>query len=100
MLKDIVEAKALPNHRLWVKFDDGVEGELDFASLTKFRGVFAPLSSQKEFEKVSVNAELGVVCWPNGADLDTEVLYSLVTGKPITLNDGTVVPFNHDPTHA
>lgn len=27
--------------------------------------------------------EVGVVCWPNGADMDTDVLYSEVSGLPL-----------------
>jgi len=30
-----------------------------------------------------VNPELGIVCWPNDADLDSDVLYAKVTGQPI-----------------
>jgi hypothetical protein len=32
---------------------------------------------------MSVNRELGAVCWPDGADLDPDVLYGLVTGQTI-----------------
>jgi hypothetical protein len=29
------------------------------------------------FERVSVDRDLGVVVWPNGADIDPDVLYGL-----------------------
>jgi hypothetical protein len=32
---------------------------------------------------VRVNPELGTIAWPNDADWDPLVLYSLVTGRPI-----------------
>lgn len=85
MLKDITEVKALPDHTLWVRFEDGVSGTLDFKSLARFRGVFAKLENPAEFAKVLVNPELGVVCWPNGADLDSDVIYSKITNEPIVI---------------
>jgi len=48
-----------------------------------FTGVFAPLEDPTFFDLVKVNAELGTVCWPNTADLDSDVLYAKVTGTPI-----------------
>jgi hypothetical protein len=87
MLKDIVDARAVGGHRLYLRFEDGVEGEVDLSKLVQFRGVFAPLSEVEEFEKVTVNPEIGTVCWPNGADLDPDVLYSALTGKPIDLRE-------------
>jgi hypothetical protein len=32
---------------------------------------------------VDVNPEWGTIFWPNGADLDPDVLYSMVTGEAI-----------------
>jgi hypothetical protein len=79
MLQDVVAAEALPGYRLWLRFEDGVTGELDFTTVAPFDGVFAPLADPAEFAKVKVNEEVGCVYWPNGADLCPDVLYSLVT---------------------
>lgn len=83
MLKDIVEVKPLDSYRLYVRFEDGTEGEVDISGLINFTGVFAPLKDRTYFEQVQVNPELGTVCWPNEADLDPDVLYSLITGEPL-----------------
>jgi hypothetical protein len=99
MLRDVVEVKPLPDYRVWIKFDDGVCGEADLKKIIRFRGVFASLKDEREFAKVSVHPEYCVLFWPNGADLDTEVLYSLVTGKPITLGDGTQIPYDFGDAH-
>lgn len=83
MLKDILEAKPLPKFHLHLRFDDGVEGTVDISNLIEFTGVFAPLQDERYFAQVRVNPEWGTVYWPNGADLDPDVLYSLVFGKPL-----------------
>lgn len=91
MLQDIVEARATTDHRIFIRFEDGVEGEVDLADLVTFRGVFAPLRDPEEVRKVQVNADLGTVCWPSGADLDPDVLYSKLTGQPIRIAEATPV---------
>jgi hypothetical protein len=79
MIRDIVEAQAVGDYRLLVRFEDGASGIVDLAKLTRFEGVFAPLRDGAQFQQVRVHPELGTVCWPNGADLDPLVLYALIT---------------------
>jgi hypothetical protein len=83
MLKDVVEVRALGGYRVHLRFEDGVEGELDLGRLIRFRGVFAGLEDEQEFARVRVDAGLGTIAWPNGADLDPDVLYAELTGTPI-----------------
>jgi hypothetical protein len=85
MLKDIVAVKPLPGHRLHLRFEDGAEGEVDFTALVPFEGVFAALSDPGVFASVRVDPELGTIVWPNGADLDPDVLYATITGQPVAL---------------
>lgn len=83
MLRDIVAAEPRAGHTLWVRFDDGTEGEVDVAALVPFEGVFAPLRDPAAFRAVRVEPDLGTVCWDGGADLDPTVLYARVTGQPL-----------------
>jgi hypothetical protein len=83
MLRDVVSVEPLADHRLRVRFDDGVEGIVDVAEMVQFSGVFEPLRDPAFFSRAKVHPELGTVCWPNNADLDSEVLYSKATGTPI-----------------
>ena len=83
MLKDIVEVRPLEGCRLYLRFEDGVAGEVDVKKLVPLEGVFAPLKDRTKFLEVQLNRELGTICWPNGADLDPDVLYSALTGLPI-----------------
>jgi Protein of unknown function (DUF2442) len=86
MLKDVVEVHPTQDYCLRLRFEDGAEGEVDVAVLIPFEGIFAPLQDRTEFLKVFVDPELGTICWPNGADLDPDVLYAKVTGEDITVS--------------
>jgi len=83
MLKDIVKVKPLKDFHLHLEFEDGAKGEVDIRKLVKFKGVFAALKDETFFAKVQVNPEWGTIFWANGADLDPDVLYSMVTGEEI-----------------
>jgi len=83
MLIDVLEAKPLGGHRLRLRFDNAVEGEIDLKPLLDFQGVFEPLRDPHYFAQVRVNPELGTICWPNGADWDPVTLYCHMTGVPL-----------------
>ncbi len=83
MLKGITFVQVLDGYRLRVRFEDEIEGEIDVAKLVDFTGVFAALQERAFFERVRVNPDTGTNEWPNEADLDPDVLYAVVTGRPI-----------------
>ena len=85
MLKDIVSAEPLTGYRLKLAFEDGAEGTVAVRQLIEFTGVFEPLRDEAYFNQMRVNAELGTIEWPNGADLDPDVLYAAVTNSVIDL---------------
>ena len=85
MLKDIVEVKPVGGYRLYLPFEDGVAGELDFKARLRFEGIFAPLKDPAVFAQARVEPDLGTVVWPNGADLDPDVLYAELSGTAITV---------------
>ena len=73
-LVNVVEAKHLGQHRVWLRFEDGVEGEIDIAG--ELRGeVFEPLRDPAYFARFTVDQTL---VWPNGADFAPEFLYERV----------------------
>ena len=82
MMKYVVAVEPLGGHRLRLRFDDGVEGELDFDAFFEFVGVFKPHRDPAYFAKVKTDGV--TLCWPDGTDLDPMVLYSRITGrKPV-----------------
>ena len=86
MLKDITAAQPLENYRLHLRFEDGKEGIVDLSRSSTFHGVFAPLRDPVYFAQVRVDSDSGTVTWPNGVDLDPDVLYAELTGEPISFD--------------
>lgn len=43
--------------------------------MIEFTRIFAPLKELDYFCCVSINPDLGTICWENGADIDPVVLY-------------------------
>lgn len=83
MLKDIVEARPLGQYRLFLRFEDAVQGEVDIAKMVQFTGILAPLADPTFFAKVNADPETGTINWPNGPDLDPDVLYAAIIGVPV-----------------
>lgn len=69
----IVACKAKPNYILWIRFDDGVEGEVDLSSLVG-QGVFKAWESLDFWQSVRIDPESKTVCWGEEIDLDPYVL--------------------------
>jgi len=67
---------------LRVAFDDGTVREIDLEA-ELWGPVFEPLRDDPQlFRQVRVDEELGTIVWPNGADLDPDVLYGDVAPSP------------------
>jgi hypothetical protein len=73
----VCSVEHLGGYQLRLTFADGRVGEIDLSS--KLEGqvgpVFEPLRDPEFFAQVQVDAELGTIVWPNGADLAPEVLH-------------------------
>jgi Protein of unknown function (DUF2442) len=74
MVVKIVEARYLGDYKVWLRFSDGVEGNVDLAN-DLWGEVFEPLKDQEAFGKVRLDKELHTLVWPNGADFAPEFLY-------------------------
>ncbi len=75
----IEAAEARPHYRLWIRFEDGIDGEVDLSDLVG-HGVFKPWKDPQEFKKVYIDEESGTVAWPGGIDLAPDALYRDVAG--------------------
>jgi hypothetical protein len=76
-LVHVTSVEAVGDHRLRLRFEDGVEGEIDLSGW-RWRGVFEPLADPSYFRQVTLDEELGTIVWPNGADIAPETLHTWV----------------------
>ncbi len=79
MIPKLTAVKPLQNYRLWVKYSDGVEGEVD---LSKFVGqpAFQAWDDYREFEKVHIGVG-GELVWNEKIDMCADAVYMDITGK-------------------
>lgn len=76
MLYDVVAAEARGEFKIWVRFEDGLEGEVDLSDLAG-KGVFSRWTEHPgEFSQVEVDEESGTVVWPGGLDVAPDRLYT------------------------
>jgi len=76
----IAEAKYIRDHVLWIKFDNGVEGEIDL-SAELWGEMFEPLRNLDSFRRFHIDNEINTIVWDNGADMAPDFLHSLLQKK-------------------
>jgi Protein of unknown function (DUF2442) len=74
MKYELLDAKYVKDFVVWVRFDDGVQGEIDLRP-ELYGPVFEPLLDPAEFRKFSIHPEFRTLVWESGADLAPEFLY-------------------------
>ncbi|HEX9876784.1 MAG TPA: DUF2442 domain-containing protein [Gammaproteobacteria bacterium] len=78
-MAQLIEVKALPNFRIWLRYDDGVEGEVDVSDLAG-RGVFEAWNAPTFFNSVRL-ASHGAIEWGSDIDICPDAMYLRLTGK-------------------
>jgi hypothetical protein len=74
---DVVEARHVRGHVLWLSFRDGTSGEIDLASALQ-GPIMAPLKDLQFFKAFTIHPEFHTLVWPNGADFAPEFLHDNV----------------------
>ncbi|MBS0605746.1 MAG: DUF2442 domain-containing protein [Verrucomicrobia bacterium] len=69
----IIACKPKPNYHVWIRFDDGLEGEVDLSYLVG-QGVFEAWKSVEFFNQVRVDSRTDTLAWGDEIDLDPYVL--------------------------
>lgn len=78
MYWDVVEVKAEPGYRLWVRFKDGLAGLVQLRP-EELTGVLEPLLDTQFFEQVFTDC--GAVAWPGEIDLAPDAMYAQIASQ-------------------
>ncbi len=84
MLTNPIAVEAREGYRLWIKFDDGQEGEVDLSHLVG-DGVFKAWEDQDLFLRVSITPYKSIIWDDTGGELEmcADALYLQLTGQTI-----------------
>jgi hypothetical protein len=78
-VKKITSLKVLDNYRVHLRFNDGVEGEVDFSSKPR-TGVFAFWNDYDNFHKAHIG-DGGELIWNDQIDFCPDSLWLQMTGQ-------------------
>jgi hypothetical protein len=73
-LVDVIAVRVLERHVVELMFDDGAVTVRDLGLVLRGPVFEVVLDDDATFRAVRVDPDRGTVCWPNGADLDPEML--------------------------
>lgn len=72
---EIADVEVLTERTVRLRFTDDSERVVDLAPFLWGPVFEAIAANDEEFKQVRVDPDLGTICWPNGADLDPDVLH-------------------------
>jgi hypothetical protein len=70
----VKSVEPLDGYVLRLQFSDGTTRVVDLER-ELWGPIFEPLRDRSVFRQVTVDSELGTIVWPNGADMDPDVLH-------------------------
>ena len=95
-MKEITSVEALPNYRLKLRYNDGVEGVVDLSNELG-KEIFAPWKNPKVFAAVKIERGGRALVWSEELDLCADALWLEVTGKK---PEDLFSALKNEPTHA
>lgn len=74
----VAEVRALPDFRLWIRFNDGMVGTVAMGAFVRSpnAGVFKTLRDEHHFAQVFL--QYGAVTWPGGLDLAPDAMHAAI----------------------
>ena len=78
MLIWVTKAELLGEYKIYIEFNDGFKGVVDFFNKisTDHREIIRELADKDKFKKIKV--ERHTLCWENGVDFAPEYLYEQI----------------------
>jgi hypothetical protein len=77
----ITDVKVRAHYILDLSFTDGSQGRVDLSTwFGGHGGLFTALQDPAFFAQVAVDREAGTIVWPNGVDLDPDMLFLAARG--------------------
>lgn len=81
-MKRIVYIELLPDYRLQLRYEDGVEGVVDLSAEVG-KGMFTAWQDPAHFASVQIVHHGRSLEWPGEVDLCADALYLEITGKKV-----------------
>lgn len=70
----VTDCKASRDYKLWLRFEDGLEGSVFLGNLLEL-GPFSAWRDVDEFCRAAVDREAATVVWDGGIQFDPDILY-------------------------
>ena len=78
----VTDCRASKDYRLWLRFDDGIEGSVFLGNLLEI-GAFHSWRDVERFCRVAIDPAAATVVWDGGIRLDPDILYQdLLSSRP------------------
>jgi len=82
----IEEARHVENHTVFLRFNDGTQGETDLKDVIDRHQIATPLKDPREFSKFYLDS-WPTLCWDCGFDIAPETLYRKVLEGTLPKNN-------------
>lgn len=79
-MPSVVAVRYVGGTRIWLRFDDGIAGEIDVKKHVTLDGVLKRLGNPRYVAQALLPKDCSTVVWPGGVDLDPTRLYCAVRG--------------------
>lgn len=81
MISRPIAVEPRKDYKIWLRYEDGVEGEVDLSDIPR-TGIFEAWNDVSFFESVHIS-EFYSIAWSELVELCPDSLYIKVTGKPV-----------------